>query len=162
MPNVVDILKEAYSDEIETVANYLALSIAMDGVRAEEVKEKLEKDVPEELNHAKLIASRLKDLGHMPPGSLDLDFHQNHLQVPRESTDVMSVVRGVLEAEGEAIRTYRRLIEAASEDEDHVTEDLGIQILADEERHRTLFRGYLKELEQEAPAKPPAEAPARR
>ena len=145
--DVVGILKSAYAEEIETVANYLALSIALDGVKAEEIKEKLSADVPEELGHARVIAQRLKELGAVPPGSLGLEFKQNMLQVPRETTDVRSVVRGVLDAEETAISTYRGLIEAARAVNDPVTEDLAITILADEEKHRALFRGYLLELE---------------
>lgn len=57
------------------------------------------------------------------------------------------VVEGVLAAENEAIETYRRLI-AACEGNDPVTQDLAIELLADEEEHRTLFEGFLKSLDK--------------
>jgi bacterioferritin len=67
------------------------------------------------------------------------------LQPPERSTDVPAVIEGVLEAEEDAIRTYRDLIAAAEEADDPVTEDLAVTILADEEAHRTEFRGFRKE-----------------
>jgi len=51
----------------------------------------------------------------------------------------------VLEAEESAIETYRSLIEAATDANDPVTEDVAVTILADEEAHRTEFRGFQKE-----------------
>jgi bacterioferritin len=61
--------------------------------------------------------------------------------------DVLSVIEGVLDAEEDAISTYRALIDAATEADDPVTEDIAVTILADEEAHRTEFRGYRKEYE---------------
>jgi bacterioferritin len=51
----------------------------------------------------------------------------------------------VLDAEEAAIGTYRSLIDAADSAGDPVTEDLGVRILADEEAHRTEFRGFRME-----------------
>jgi bacterioferritin len=146
MPKVTDILKDAYVDEIETVANYLALSHTLDGVKAAQIKDALAEDVNEELSHAKALAARLKEVGDAPPASVDMDFTQDMLRAPANTTDLTSVVKGVLKAEERAITTYRNLINAAKEADDFVTEDLGMKILGDEEKHRTLFEGYLKEL----------------
>lgn len=157
--DIVETLKRAYADEVETVANYLALSIALDGVKAQEVKETLAEDVTEELGHAQRLAQRLKEIGEIPPGSLALEFHQRGLQPPAETTDVRAVVLGVVEAEEEAVTTYRALIEAAKAGKDPVTEDLAVRILADEEKHRSLFRGFLKELDASVAKR--AEAPGR-
>lgn len=143
--NVTQLLQKAYSDEIETVMNYLTNSIILDGVSAEEVKESLEQDIQEELNHAQLIGERLKQLDDRPPASYDFEAHQETLQPPEDSTDVLSVINGVLDAEEDAIETYRSLNNAAKEADDPVTEDLAVTILADEEAHRTEFRGFRKE-----------------
>ncbi|WP_423751569.1 ferritin-like domain-containing protein [Salinirarus marinus] len=145
---VTDLLQKAYGDEIETVMNYLSNSIVLDGVRAEEIKESLQQDIQEELNHAELLGNRLKQLDERPPGSAAFEAHQMSLQPPEDSTDVLSVIDGVIEAEEDAISTYRALIDAAEEAEDHVTEDLAVQILGDEEAHRTEFRGFRKEYEK--------------
>ena len=71
------------------------------------------------------------------------------LQPPEDSTDVLSVIEGVLDAEEGAIETYRSLIDAAEAANDPVTEDLAVTILADEEAHRTEFRGFKKEYQKE-------------
>jgi bacterioferritin len=71
------------------------------------------------------------------------------LQPPEDSTDVLSVIRGVLDAESDAIDTYRGLIDAAEAADDPVTEDLAVTLLADEEAHRTEFRGFEKEYQDD-------------
>jgi bacterioferritin len=142
---VVELLRKAYVDEMETVMNYQTNAIVLDGVRAEEIKESLQADIQEELGHAERLGQRLKQLDARPPGSAGFTARQDSLQPPEDSTDVLSVIRGVLDAEEDAIATYTELIEAAEEANDPVTEDLAVTILADEEAHRTEFRGFEKE-----------------
>ena len=146
---VVRLLQKAYQDEIETVMNYMTNSIVLDGVRAEEIKESLKQDVQEELTHAEQLGNRLKQLDENPPGSTAFEATQMSLQPPKDTTDVLSVIDGVLEAEKGAIETYRALISAAEEADDPVTEDLAVTLLADEEAHRTEFHGYRKEYSQD-------------
>jgi bacterioferritin len=142
---VISLLRKAYGDEIETVMNYQTNAIVLDGVRAEEIKESLQTDIQEELTHAGQLGQRLKQLDARPPGSAEFTARQGSLQPPEDSTNVLSVIRGVLDAEEDAIDTYRSLITAAEEAGDPVTEDLAVTILADEEAHRTEFRGFEKE-----------------
>ena len=146
---VVRLLQKAYQDEIETVMNYMTNSIVLDGVRAEEIKESLQQDVQEELGHAEQLGNRLKQLDENPPGSTAFEATQTSLQPPEDTTDVLSVIEGVLEAEEGAIETYRAIITAAEAADDPVTEDLAVTLLADEEAHRTEFRGYRKEYSQD-------------
>ena len=145
MSEVSDLLKQAYNDELETVMNYLANSIVLDGVRAEEIKESLQADVQEELGHAEMLGQRLKQLDETVPGSQEFTAQQDSLQPPEDSTSVIDVIEGVLEAEEGAIETYRSLIQAAEDANDPVTEDLAVTILSDEEAHRAEFRGFRKE-----------------
>jgi bacterioferritin len=137
-------LCKAYSMELETVINYLANSLHMDGVRADFVKQALAADIQGELTHARQLGNRIKQLGGTVPGSLQLKMTQTSLQPQADTTDVVDVIRGVLEAEEEAINLYRGLIRL-TDGEDYVTQDLAITILADEEGHRQQFQGYLKE-----------------
>ena len=60
----------------------------------------------------------------------------------------MHVIKGVIEAETGAIEHYNRIIEFTDEI-DPVTNDMVIAILRDEEGHRRLFEGYLREYEVE-------------
>jgi bacterioferritin len=146
---VVDLLQTAYGDEMETVMNYQTNAIVLDGVRAEEIKNSLQQDIQEELTHARQLGNRLKQLGARPPSSAAFTPRQDSLQPPEDSTDVLSVIRGVLDAEEAAVETYRSLVDAAEEADDPVTEDLAVTILADEEAHRTEFRGFQTEYRRE-------------
>jgi bacterioferritin len=137
-------LSKGYNMELETVANYLANSLHLDGVRADFIKQALAADVQGELTHAQQLGNRIKQLGGSIPGSLELKMTQKTLQPPDDTTDVVAVIRGVLEAEEEAINHYKALIRL-TEGEDYVTQELAIRLLADEEGHRQQFQGYLKE-----------------
>ena len=145
---IIELLKKAYWMEIETVMSYMANSINPDGVRAQEIKESLEKDIQEELGHAQLFAERIKTLYGVVPGSEEFQAEQSFLQPPDEQTDVVHVIRGVIKAESGAIEHYTKVIEE-TEGVDPVTQDMVIDILNDEQGHRRLFEGFLREYEAE-------------
>src|SRR5918911_1396175 len=145
---LIGLLEQAYWMELETVMSYLANSINPDGVRAQEIKESLEADVQEELGHAQQFGARIKELYGVVPGSLDFNAEQSYLQPPEHQTDVVHVIKGVIEAETGAIEHYNRIIEF-TDGLDWVTQDMVIAILHDEEGHRRLFEGYLREYEAE-------------
>ena len=145
--DIIALLQSAYASELETVANYLANSVWLDGLRAEEVKESLDEDIAEELGHAKQLAPRIKQLGGRPPGSLSLARNEQSLQPPKDSTDMRSVIRGVIDAEEDAVAGYRKLIKAC-DGTDYVTQDIAIRLLADEEAHLCQFKGYWKSIER--------------
>jgi bacterioferritin len=148
---IVGLLETAYWMEIETVMSYIAASVNLDGVRAQEIKESLEQDVTEELGHAQQFARRIKELYGVVPGSEEFTPEQSFLQPPDEQTDTVHVVRGVIKAETDAIEHYTRIIEE-TETVDPVTQDMVIDILHDEQRHRRLFEGFLREYEAEGRA----------
>lgn len=143
---IIEELKIAYAMELETVQNYIAASANLDGVLSKIVKEELRKDIQEELGHAQKLADRIKILGGTVPGSFDLERSQRFLQPTEDSTDVISVIKGVIDAEEAGIEQYGRIIEKC-EGVDYVTQDLVIGLLADEEHHRREFVGFLKEFE---------------
>jgi bacterioferritin len=145
--HIVEMLTKAYWMEIETVMSYIAGSVNPDGVRAREIVESLEGDIQEELGHARQFAARIKELYGVVPGSLDFSAEQTFLQPPDEQTDIVHIIKGVIEAETGAIEHYTSIIEE-TEGDDPVTQDMVIAILRDEQGHRRLFEGYLREFEQ--------------
>jgi bacterioferritin len=145
---IIAMLQKAYWMEIETVMSYIANSVNPDGVRAQEIKESLEADITEELGHAKQFAERIKELYGVVPGSEEFAAEQSYLQPPEQQTDVVHVVRGVIEAETGAIEHYTKIVEATDQI-DPVTNDMVIAILHDEQGHRRLFEGFLREYEAE-------------
>ncbi len=145
---LIGYLTKAYWMEIETVMSYIANSINPEGVRAQEIIESLETDIQEELGHAQQFAKRIKELYGVVPGSQDFSAEQSYLQPPDEQTDIVHVIKGVIQAESGAIEHYNKIIEF-TEGKDPVTQDMVISILRDEEGHRRLFEGFLREYKAE-------------
>jgi bacterioferritin len=143
---LIELLRKAYWMEIETVMSYVANSINPDGIRAQEIKESLDADIQEELGHARQFGERIKELYGTVPGSLDFQAEQSYLQPPDRATDIVALIKGVIQAETGAIDHYNRIIEFA-DGKDFVTQDMVINILRDEEGHKRLFEGFLRECE---------------
>ena len=141
---IVEMLKRAYWMEIETVMSYIANSTNPDGVRAQEIVASLREDIQEELGHATQFANRIKELYGIVPGSMDFEAEQSYLQPPQRQTEIVPVIEGVIEAETGAIDFYNEIIDA-TEESDPVTNDMVTAILHDEEGHRRLFEGFLRE-----------------
>jgi bacterioferritin len=142
-----DIIRElcvAYAMELETVQNYIANSVNLDGVRSDVIKKALAADVPTELQHAQQLAQRIKTIGGRVPGSLDNPRDQAYLQPPKDTTDVVAVIKGVIRAEEGAIAQYNKIIRLC-DGRDYVTQDMVIGILSGEEDHRREFMGFLRE-----------------
>ena len=145
---LIEMLTTAYWMEIETVMSYIANSVNPDGVRAQEIVESLQQDIQEELGHAQQFANRIKELYGVVPGSLDFAAEQSYLQPPEHQTDIVHMIKGVIAAETGAIEHYSRII-AETDAVDPVTQDMVIDILRDEQGHRRLFEGFLREYEVE-------------
>src|SRR2546421_3017501 len=145
---IIAMLTQAYWMELETVMNYITNSTNPDGVRAQEIIESLQEDIQEELGHAQQFATRIKELYGVVPGSMDFKAEQSYLQPPEQQTDIVHVIKGVIEAESGAIEHYNAIIEY-TEGKDPVTNDMVIDILRDEEGHRRLFEGFLREYQAE-------------
>jgi bacterioferritin len=149
--HLLELLQKAYFMELETVMNYVTNSINPDGVRAQEIKESLQQDINEELLHAQQFGNRIKELYGVVPASMAFTAAQQGLQPPEQQTDVVHVIKGVIEAETAAIEHYNEIIEY-TEGIDPVTNDMVIDILRDEEQHRRLFEGFLREYQAQGMA----------
>ena len=139
-------LTRAYWMELEAVINFICASTNLVGARAEPLKQSLAADVVEETQHAQNLARRIHIIGGTIPGSMQFKPGQESLQPSGDPTDVLSVIRGVIETEETAVAQYKKIIKMC--DDDPVTEDLCVTLLADEEEHLRLFQGYLLEYEQ--------------
>jgi len=76
---------------------------------------------------------------------------QDKLQPPEDQIDVVHVIKGVIDAEDGAIEHYTRIVKE-TEEVDPVTQDMVIAVLHDEQGHRRLFEGFLREYEVEGRA----------
>ena len=79
---------------------------------------------------------------------MDFKAEQRFLQPPEHQTDVVHVIKGVIDAETSAIELYTRIVEETDE-VDPVTQHMMIAVLHDEQGHRRLFEGFLREYEAE-------------
>ncbi|PSR00782.1 MAG: rubrerythrin [Bacteroidetes bacterium SW_11_45_7] len=144
--DIIKMLQTSYWMELETVMNYLANSTNLDGIRSEEIREILSNEVQEEIGHAQQLANRIKELDGIVEGSEKFKAEQKAGQPPQDTTDLKTVVEGVIQSEKDAIDQYRKIIEATEQNGDYVTQDMCIALQADEEKHLRLFRGFLKDL----------------
>ena len=108
---IIDLLTKAFWMEMETVINYVTNSVNPDGVRAQEIIESLSADIQEELGHAQPFANRIKELYGVVPSSIDFTPEQTYLAPPEHQTDIVHVIKGVIEAETGAIEHYNQIIE---------------------------------------------------
>jgi bacterioferritin len=116
-------------------------------VRSEVIKKALAADILTEVQHAQQLAMRIKTIGGLVPGSLELRRDQKFLQPRKDTTDIVAVIKGVIAAEEGAIAQYNKIIKLC-EGVDYVTQDMIIGILGGEEDHRREFVGFLKEYEK--------------
>ena len=149
---LLEMLRKAYWMEMETVLSYTANSINPDGVRAQEIIESLQEDIQEELGHAQQFGQRIKELygvvpgldglrrrAGLPPAARPPDRHR-----PRDQGRDPGRVR--------RDRPLRDRSSSSTEGRDPVTQDMVIAILHDEQGHRRLFEGFLREYEAEGKA----------
>jgi bacterioferritin len=144
---IVTELKRSYAIELETMQNYLANSIDLEGANADPIKKSFEDEVALKLKHARRLARRINVLGGRLPGSLELSRDQKSLQPPLHNTDALAVIQGVISANEASISQYQKIIQL-TEGLDYVTQDMVIDLLSDEREVRRLFLSFLTEYEQ--------------
>jgi bacterioferritin len=147
MDKTTEIIRElqtSYAMELETVQNFLANSIHLDGTRAEKIKHALAENVEIELRHARQLAKRIKVLGGRVPGSLQLSRNQDFIQPPVEPADVILVIRGVILVRETAIAQYQKIIKLC-DTFDFVTQDIIVALASDERELLHRFLGFLAE-----------------
>jgi len=139
-------LKRSYAGEFETLQNYVAHAVDLAGTRQEMVRVSLEASISEKLRNVRRLALRINLLGGRVPGSLELSRAQNYLQPAPERPDVLMVIHGILHASEAAIARYETII-AATEGNDYLTQDLLIDLLAQERDQHQLFTSLLENMD---------------
>ncbi|MCH2362889.1 MAG: ferritin-like domain-containing protein, partial [Pirellulales bacterium] len=61
----------------------------------------------------------------------------------------VAVIKGVIDGENRACALYNQIIKV-TDGVDYVTQDMCITLLASEEEHLVLFKGFLKEYERDS------------
>ncbi len=140
---IISELKRSYAAELETLQNYLANSIDLDGAASEPLQRLLDESVSVRLSHARRLAKRIHLIGGRVPGSLELPRNQNDLQPVPDKADPQAVINGLLRANERSIGRYERIL-TLTEGADYVTQDLVIDLLSEEREQRRVFLNLLQ------------------
>ena len=135
--------------ELETVINYVD-ELRQPGRRARAGDHRVARTRTSRRSSGTRSSSRSGSRSSTASSRRSVDFtpEQTYLAPPEHQTDIVHVIKGVIEAETGAIEHYNRIIEV-TDGVDPVTNDMVIAILRDEEGHRRLFEGFLREYEAE-------------
>jgi len=129
-------LNDAIAREMQVSIQYLWQHVQARGVKGEVVKDMFKKIGIVEMKHAEGIAERLNVLGGTPttkPDTITIG----------ESFEEMVTLD--IKAEEGAIKMYKEIIKMANDEGDHVTANMFISILEDEEGHLNNFQSVLEE-----------------
>ena len=141
---IITELKRSYAIELETMQNYLANSIDLEGAEAELVRKSLEEEITLKLKHARRLAKRINVLGVVS---------RARWSCPRSEFVATTVGQrrchgsdpGVIGANEASINQYQKII-SLTEGLDYVTQDMVIDLLSDEREHRRLFLSFLTQM----------------
>jgi len=121
--NIIQELIKAYSAELQTVENYMAASVNLDGVRLDVIKNH-SRGYYRRIHAGQRLAARVKTVGGTVPGSLALHRDQSYLQPPQDPTDVVTVIKGVITAEEAFIANYNRITRGNSKAQVHFAAEM--------------------------------------
>ena len=130
-----DKLNQAIAREIQVSIQYMWHHVMASGINSAAVKDVFEKIAIQEMKHAEEIAERLSYLGGTPTTQPDPIKVGGTLE---------KMLQDDLQAEEEAIKLYKGIIDLARKEEDHTTRRLFESILADEEEHADTFSTLLE------------------
>ncbi len=129
-------LNRALARELQVCIQYMWHHVMVTGPYADELSNAFRTVALQEMLHAEMIAERIDYLDGVPttvPAEIKLG---------KDGTEMLKLDK---EAEEEAIKMYREIIEMAEAEKDYTTKRLFEQILADEENHHNTFKTLLGE-----------------
>lgn len=144
---LVELLVKNASAELTTYYYYTILRANLIGLEGEGLKEIAETARIEDRNHFEALMPRIYELGGKLPSSM-VDFHDISAcppaSLPDDPTDVMAVLKVLVEAERCAVRGYTYICNLTA-GKDHRTYDLALAILNEEIEHESWFSEFLGE-----------------
>lgn len=135
MGEIVDLLNGAAAGELQAIIQYMWQHVMVTGMDSPQISALLKETAIGEMKHYEMIAERIDYLGGVPttqPSPI------------KTSKGAVQMLKDDVEAEEEAIRMYRNIIEVAMREKDYTTMELFEDILADEEDHHYKFRTLLE------------------
>jgi bacterioferritin len=144
---VISDLNSAYADEWLAHFQYFLYAQIIEGIDAETLKKELEQQSLDEMNHAKILANRIIQLGGTPTTKLIETSTCGFSPPPEDRADLVHVIELVLEGERCAIEKYNRLAKKYHM-KDLVTHEIFEDLLTDEVSDEEDWENFLPGLKQ--------------
>jgi bacterioferritin len=146
---VIKDLNSAYADEWLSHYQYFLYAQVIEGINAEILKEKLEEQSNDEMNHAKELVNRILELGGKPTTDIRKASTCGFSDPPENYSDLAKVIELVLEGERCAIEKYNTLAKKYHM-KDLVTHEIFEDLLKDEVSDEEDWENFLPSLKQGA------------
>jgi len=144
---IVELLVKNAGAELTTYYYYTILRFNLIGLQGEGIKEIAETARIEDRNHFEAIVPRIYELGGKLPENMK-EFHDLSAcppaTLPKDPTDVMAILKVLVEAERCAVRGYTHICNLTA-GKDHRTYELANAILNEEIEHESWFSEFLGE-----------------
>jgi bacterioferritin len=142
-------LNSAYADEWLAHYQYFLYAQVIEGINAEILKEKLEEQSKDEMDHAKQLINRILELGGKPTTDIMKASTCGFSEPPEDYSDLAKVIELVLEGERCAIEKYNALAKKYHM-KDLVTHEIFEDLLNDEVGDEEDWENFLPSLKQGA------------
>lgn len=140
-------LNSAFADEWLAHYQYFLYAQVIQGIEAETLKEKLEKQSQDEMNHAKILIKRILELGAKPSYDLDGSTTCGFDLPPDDPADLSAIIGLVLKGERCAIEKYNNLAKKYHM-KDLVTHEIFEDFLKDEVSDEEDWESFMPSLQQ--------------
>ncbi len=146
---VINDLNSAFADEWLSHFQYFLYAQVIEGINADILKKELEQQSMDEMNHAKILANRIIQLGGKPTTKLTETSTCGFSPPPENRADLRRIVELVLEGERCAIEKYNNLAKKYHM-KDLVTHDIFEDLLTDEVSDEEDWEDFLPGLKSES------------
>jgi bacterioferritin len=146
---VIKDLNSAYADEWLSHYQYFLYAQVIEGINAEILKEKLEEQSNDEMNHAKELINRILELGGKPTTDIIKASTCGFAEPPENYSDLTRVIESVIESERCAIQKYNTLAKKYHM-KDLVTHEIFEDLLKDEVSDEEDWENFLPSLKQKS------------
>ena len=144
---VIKDLNSAYADEWLAHYQYFLYAQVMQGMDAEQLKEKLEIQSTDEMNHAKILLNRILELGGKPTTDINSASTCGFSPPPDDPHDLNSIIELVLKGERCAIEKYNNLAKKYHM-KDLVTHEIFEDFLKDEVSDEEDWENFLPSIQR--------------
>jgi bacterioferritin len=144
---VIKDLNSAYADEWLSHFQYFLYAQLVEGIDAETLKKELEQQSMDEMNHAKILANRIIQLGGTPTTKLTETSTCGFSPPPEDRRDLERIIELVLEGERCAIEKYNNLARKYHM-KDLVTHEIFEDLLVDEVSDEEDWESFMPSLQK--------------